>query len=135
MDTSEENKNAQPSLNAYFQNSSDPDIFDQISKHQFSSDQDGEKKSSDSIDNVSPRAEKDDPTQKPVICRIFSSEDSTVDPEKKPSDGTFFDMLGCNVKYPAATSPMSDGLKINKTYNSVISPELPSDGIVNSTEL
>lgn len=130
MSSSQENTNAQPSLNAYFQNSSDPDIFDQISKHH-SSNPDGEQKSEDSTDSAGQVAEKngDESNQQPVICRIFSSDDPTVDSDKK-SDGTFFDMLGCNVKYQAVTTPMPDALKINKpsSYNSIISPELPSDG-------
>lgn len=132
METSPENENSQPSLNAYFQNSNDPDIFDQISKHQFSSNPDGDMKLGDCTDSAHPPAEKngDESNQQPVICRIFSSDDSTIDSDKKASDGTFFDMLGCNVKYPAVASPMSDGLKIIKpsSYNSIISPELPSDG-------
>lgn len=131
MNTSQENKNVQPSLNAYFQNSSDPDIFDQISKHH-SSNPDGDQKLGDSTDSVDPVAEKDgdESNQQPIICRIFSSDDSTVDSDKKASDGTFFDMLGCNVKYQTVTTPMPDALKINKpsSYNSIISPELPSDG-------
>lgn len=117
MDASQPKKNEQPSLNAYFQDSSDSNIFDQLSQNAPRSDENSQNiaettfiETKDSDKTVTPPD-----VDAPVISKIFKAE---VEPNAKESEGTFFDMIG-----NGQTLPPSEIISKTKLI-----PELPSDG-------
>ncbi len=116
--------NDKPSLNTYFQDSRDSDIFEQISQLNLANCE------TDVADSPAfPVAANPFPDIKhpePVICKIFASED--VDhASTKSQDMKFFDMLGDNSKYSALCDTMLTDCQ-TPSFNSTFSPEPPSDG-------
>lgn len=129
MDSNKTDKSLE--ITKYFQDSNSSDIFDQISKLNFTSESEDVKFINDEQSTLPSENTEDGALSKePVICRIFASPDDTSVETEKPKEETFFDMLGSGSKYSPAVSPVSDGLKINKpsSYNTTLSPEFPSDG-------
>lgn len=123
-------------ITKYFQDSNSSDIFDQISKLNFTSEGDEEKNSfaDNEQSNTSVQSQDENVTlssKEPVICRIFASSDDPSSESEKPKEETIFDLIGSGNKYSPAISPVTDGgLKITKpsSYNTILSPEFPSDG-------
>lgn len=130
METSQFEEN-EKSLNTYFKDSTNSDIFDQISKHNFMND------SANNNDEVIKNVETvvDQPvdnmsTKEPIICRIFAPcNDSSIESSKKVSEGTFFDMIGTSDKslITALSSDYNSQIKLS-SHNANFSAEFQNDG-------
>ena len=130
----EKGTNEKLTINKYFQDSSNSDIFDQISKLNLNSKNENETVSSeiskpavDSSLNIDAA-----PTSKePVICRIFASNsEAVVEDDKKFQGEAFFDTLGSSPRYRLSTQYSDSSLKVNQpSSSSTLSPEFPSEGI------